>query len=53
MVFEKFRKAMRKEEPDSEEFIEIDLDKQSNQSKVVIKTFTLKTYEDINPILNA
>ena len=27
--------------------------KESSSSKVIIKTFVLKTYEDINPILNA
>jgi len=38
---------------DSPEFIEIDLEHQKSESKIIIKTFALKTYEDINPILNA
>ena len=53
MVFDKFRKMMKKEEEQGQEFIEIDLDKEKSDSKVLIKTFVLKVYEDINPILNA
>ena len=36
----------------SPDFIEIDTNQQRADSKVMIKTFVLKTYEDINPILN-
>lgn len=53
MVFEKFKKMMGREEEPSQEFIEIDLDKEKSDSRVLIKTFVLKVYEDINPILNA
>ncbi len=38
---------------DVPEFIEIDLEQQKSESKILVKTFVLKTYEDINPILNA
>lgn len=44
---------MGKEEESTPEFIEIDLDDKKTESKVLVKTFVLKTYEDINPILNA
>jgi len=44
---------MRKEGDEAPDFIEIDLEKEASSSKVIIKTFVLKTYEDINPILNA
>lgn len=44
---------MRKEEDISPEFIEIDMEQEKSESKVLVKTFTLKTYEDVNPILNA
>jgi len=37
----------------SPEFIEIDLEQQKSDSKIMVKTFVLKTYEDINSILNA
>ena len=37
----------------SSDFIEIDLEKEKSNSKVLVKTFTLKVYEDINPILNS
>lgn len=53
MVFDRFRKMMKKEEEYSPDFIEIDLDQEKSDSKILIKTFVLKTYEDINPILNA
>lgn len=53
MAFDIFKKMRGKEEDMSPEFIEIDLDKERSDSKVLIKTFVLRVYEDINPILNA
>jgi SepF-like predicted cell division protein (DUF552 family) len=54
MVFDKFRKMMGgRGEESSTEFIEIDSEKEKSESKILIKTFVLKVYEDINPILNA
>lgn len=52
MAFELFKKVMRKEVEESPEFIEIDMEQESSESKIFVKTFALKTYEDINPILN-
>lgn len=46
-----FKKQNRDDE--SPEFIEIDLEQEKSASKVLVKTFMLRTYEDINPILNA
>ncbi len=45
----------KRDEPEesSPEFIEIDLEQEKSDSKIIVKTFVLKTYEDINPILNA
>jgi len=40
-------------EESSPEFIEIDLEQEKSDSKIIVKTFVLKTYEDINSILNA
>jgi len=37
----------------SSDFIEIDLEQEKSDSKILIKTFVLKVYEDINPILNS
>ena len=37
----------------SPDFVEIDLEQEKSESKIFIKTFVLKVYEDINPILNA
>lgn len=43
----------KKEEEDlGPEFIEIDLEQENSGSKVLVKTFVLKSYEDINAILN-
>ena len=54
MALDIFKKMMGKTESDeSPDFIEIDLGKDNSDSKVIVKTFVLKTYEDINPILNA
>jgi len=54
MAFERLKKLVgRGDNDDSPEFIEIDLEHERADSKVVVKTFMLKTYEDINPILNA
>ena len=44
---------MGRDDEFSSEFIEIDMDSEKSDSKILIKTFVLKTYEDINPILNA
>ena len=52
-VFKKFKGMFNKEEEFAPEFIEIDLGKDKSDSKVLVKTFVLKVYEDINPILNA
>ncbi len=53
MVFDKFKKMMGNgDEEVEQDFIEIDLEQEKSDSKVYIKTFTLKVYEDIHPILN-
>ena len=53
MVFDKFKKMMGREEEYSPDFIEIDLEQEKSDSKVLVKTFVLRVYEDINPILNS
>lgn len=53
MVFDRFKRLLGKDEDVSPDFIEIDLEQEKSDSKVLIKTFVLKVYEDINPILNA
>ncbi len=53
MAFDRFKKMMGMDDELSSEFIEIDLEQEKSDSKVLIKTFTLKVYEDINPILNS
>ena len=53
MVFDRFKKMMGRDDEFSPDFIEIDLEQEKSDSKVLIKTFSLKVYDDINPILNA
>jgi SepF-like predicted cell division protein (DUF552 family) len=53
MVFDKFKKMMGRSGEADQEFIEIDLGKEKSDSKVIVKTFVLKVYEDVNPILTA
>ena len=42
-----------RDDDDSPDFIEIDLEQGKEDSKIIVKTFTLKTYEDVSPILNS
>ncbi|MCK4997039.1 cell division protein SepF [Candidatus Pacearchaeota archaeon] len=53
MVFDKFKKMFAQDEDVNPDFIEIDLEQERSDSKVYVKTFSLKVYEDINPILNS
>jgi SepF-like predicted cell division protein (DUF552 family) len=52
MVFDGIKKVFgsKVEEP---EYIEIDLGKEIKKSKVLVRPFVLKSFEDINPILNS
>jgi len=56
MVFDKIRKAVSSTESDKglgEEYLEIDLEQEERDNKVLVKLFVLKHYEDINEILSA
>jgi SepF-like predicted cell division protein (DUF552 family) len=53
MIFDRFKKMIGGENDISTDFIEIDLEQDKSDSKVLVKTFVLKVYEDINPILNS
>ena len=53
MAFNILKKMMGNKDEVSSDFIEIDLEKERSDSKILIKTFALKVYEDINPILNS
>ena len=55
MAFDKLKKALTgqlRDEGHSEDYLEIDLDKEEKQSKVLVKLFALKKYEDVNGILD-
>jgi len=57
MVFEKIRESFSKilkDESPENEYVEIDLgQEEKGKEKVIIRLFVLKTYEDVNDILNA
>ena len=55
MVFNKIKRMLSGSSGDEsgEEYIEIDLGKEERETKVVVKLFSLKQYEDVNEILNA
>ena len=52
MIFDKIKRALSTDGGDPE-YIEIDLGKEVKKSKVLVRPFILKTYEDVNNILNA
>ena len=55
MVFDKLKKMLSGSsgEEFGDEYIEIDLGKEQRETKVLVKLFSLKQYEDVNEILNA
>ena len=54
MVFDKIKRslsgALGDEDP---EYVEIDLGREIKKSKVIVRPFVLRNFEDITPILNA
>jgi len=52
MVFEGIKKAFSGED-DVDEYIEIDLGKETKKAKVIVRPFVLKSFEDVTPILNS
>jgi len=57
MVFKRIRDALSGtfggSDPVGEDYVEIDLEQEAKENKVIVKVFVLKQYEDINTILNA
>jgi len=56
MVFDRIKRAFSEEDaPDefSEDYLEIDFGREKKESKVSVKLFTLRDYDDINDVLNA
>ena len=57
MVFDKIKRsitnAFSSQEETPPEYIEIDLGREVKKAKVIVRRFTPKSFEDINPILNA
>lgn len=55
MVFKKLKKALMgsKEDFVGDEYLEIDVNQEKKENKIVVKLFNLNDYEDSTPILNA
>ncbi len=56
MVFDKIKKAFsssEKEEEMGDEYLEIDLEQEQKQNKVLVKLFSLNSYDEVTEILNA
>ena len=56
MVFDKIKKGFSgafSGGENSPEYIEIDLGREVKKSKVIVRPFVLRSFEDVNPILNA
>lgn len=52
MTMNFFKRKQKEDGKDQSDFIEIETGAKQNNSKVMVKTFVLKTYDDITPILN-
>ena len=54
MIFDKIKKAFSTGGSDSgDEYLEIDIGKEEHESKVLVKLFALKEYDDVNDVLSA
>jgi SepF-like predicted cell division protein (DUF552 family) len=56
MVFNKLKKAFSGQSDEGfmdDDYLEIDLEQEKKDNKVLVKLFTLKDYEDANYVLNA
>lgn len=53
MVFNKIKRFLGSSDEGGEDYLEIDLGKEERETKVMVKLFSLKQYEDVNEILNA
>jgi len=55
MVFNKLKKAFTDSisSEDNNEYLEIDLEKEQEEKKVMVKLFALRQYDDVNGILSA
>ena len=56
MVFKKIRDAFRgssSSDAMNDDYLEIDLEKEQKETKVMVKLFVLKQYEDVNSVLSS
>jgi SepF-like predicted cell division protein (DUF552 family) len=55
MVLNKIKEILfgLKKEADEDDYLEIDLEKEKKEQKALIKLFILKSYEDVNEVINS
>ena len=55
MVFDKIKRALSDSviEFNGDDYLEIDLNQEKTEKKVLVKLFVMKQYEDVNLVLNA
>ena len=54
MVFDKIKRAFSGSENGlGDEYLEIDLNQEERQNKIIVKLFVLRTYDEVNEILNS
>ncbi|PIN88665.1 hypothetical protein COU61_03965 [Candidatus Pacearchaeota archaeon CG10_big_fil_rev_8_21_14_0_10_35_13] len=53
MAIKGFGGLFKKAPAQEEDYVEIDLEQKEKKGKVVVRPFVLRTFDDINPILNA
>ena len=54
MIFDKIKKAFSTSGGEfNDEYLEIDIGKEQHESKVLVKLFALKEYDDVNEVLSA
>ncbi len=56
MVFQKIKSGLSNffgNQGEETEYIEVDLGKEARRAKILVRPFILKTYEDVNTVLNA
>ncbi len=51
MVLRKIKQMFSKQP--EQEYLEVELDKAGKKAKIIVRPFTLKSFEDVNKILNA
>jgi len=53
MVFDKLKKFMGSDDSETHDYVELDLDQEQQKTKVNVRPFVLRKFDDVNEILNS